>query len=91
MQQTTCYPCGLLRRPFLCVAHQVGATIRKESLAGAAPERPKSGWSIVVRPAGRGVDYEPFVATPGGPRRSLSPDEALYLQRMKPRPRRKFV
>lgn len=70
---------------------QVGTAIRKGSLASEPPARPKPGWSIVVRPAGRGVDYEPFVATPGGPRRSLSPDEALYLQRMKPRPRRKFV
>lgn len=70
---------------------QTGKTISRASLRLQPPKRPAEGWSLVVRPAGRGQDYEPFVATPHGTRRALTNDEALYLKRMKPLPRRRIM
>ena len=67
---------------------QDGKDISRKSLAHETPARPEKGWSIVVRPAGRGVDFEPFVAQPDGQRRPLTKDERLYVDRMKPLPRR---
>ena len=74
-----------------CGWAQVGQSISKESLTKQAPKRPAEGWSIVVRPAGRGVEFEPFVARPDGSRRPLTSDEELYIDRMKPLPRRRFI
>ncbi len=70
---------------------QAGKEIKRESLARAAPARPEKGWSIVVRPAGRGVEFEPFVAQPDGQRRPLTSDERLYVDRIKPLPRRHIL
>ena len=70
---------------------QTGKGISKASLRTQPPKRPAEGWSLVVRPAGRGQDYEPFVASPNGSRRALTDDEALYLKRMKPLPRRRIM
>ncbi len=70
---------------------QVGQSISNESRARQAPQRPKEGWSVVVRPAGRGVEFEPFVARPDGSRRPLSSDEDLYINRMKPLRRRTIL
>lgn len=70
---------------------QTGKTISRASLRTGPPKRPAEGWSLVVRPAGRGQDYEPFVAKPDGTRRAPSEDESLYLKRMKPLPRRRIL
>ncbi len=78
-----------LTDPVACV--QIGKGISRASLRTQPPKRPEAGWSLVVRPAGRGQDYEPFVATPDGARRALTDDEALYLRRMKPLPRRRIM
>ena len=70
---------------------QTGKSISRASLRTQPPKRPAEGWSLVVRPAARGQDYEPFVATPDGSRRALSDDEAVYLKRMMPLPRRRIM
>lgn len=70
---------------------QIGKGISRASLRTQPPKRPKEGWSLVVRPAGRGQDYEPFVAKPDGTRRALNEDESLYLRRMKPLARRRIL
>lgn len=75
----------------VCEMAQVGQSISTKSRARQAAKRPKDGWSVVVRPAGRGVEFEPFVARPDGSRRPLSSDEELYIDRMKPLTRRRFL
>lgn len=67
---------------------KVGANISRKSRAKHAPERPKDGWSLVVNPIGSG---KPYVAQPDGGQRDLTEDEELYLQRQKPRARRRVM
>ena len=70
---------------------QVGKGIDRKSRKHEAPQRPKGGYAVLVRPARRGVRYEPFVALPDGSRRALTEDEALYLGRQVPRARRRIL
>ena len=72
-------------------ALQTGKSISRASLKTQPPKRPAEGWSLVVRPVRRSQDYEPFVAEPDSTRRALTEDEALYLRRMKPLPRRRIL
>lgn len=70
---------------------KAGQSISRRSRGVHPPRRPRGGWSLVVRPLGGKQHQQPFVATPDGKRRELTPDEQLYLQRQTPQPRRKVV
>ncbi|KAK9845483.1 hypothetical protein WJX81_007603 [Elliptochloris bilobata] len=70
---------------------KVGAGIDRKSRKREAPKRPKGGYAVLVRPARRGVRFQPFVAAPDGTRRPLTEDEALYLGRQVPRARRRIL
>ncbi len=70
---------------------QVGAGIQVKSRKTAASQRPPGGYAVLVRPARRGVRFQPFVARPDGSRRPLTADEALYLGRQVPRARRRIL
>eukprot|EP00887_Chlorella_sp_A99_P002171 scaffold21.g2171.t1 len=70
---------------------KAGQSISRRSRGVHPPRRPRGGWSLVVRPLGGKQQQQPFVATPDGKRRELTPDEQLYLQRQTPQPRRKVV
>ena len=49
------------------------------------------GWSLVVKPSsGAHQDQATYVADPSGAQRTLSPSEKVYIDRMKPRRRRKL-
>lgn len=77
--------------PETAVQAQVGKSIDRKSRKHEAPQRPKGGYAVLVRPARRGVRYEPFVALPDGSRRVLTEDESLYLGRQVPRARRRIL
>ncbi|KAK9829019.1 hypothetical protein WJX72_003438 [[Myrmecia] bisecta] len=68
---------------------KVGGGIVRHSRKAKAPVRPEEGWSLVVRPLEGGA--KPYVAQADGGRRELTHDEQLYLERMKPKPRRKIA
>ncbi len=70
---------------------QVGAGIQVKGRKTAASQRPPGGYAVLVRPARRGVRFQPFVARPDGSRRALTADEALYLGRQVPRARRRIL
>ena len=49
------------------------------------------GWSLVVKPSkGSSEAQSTYVAEPSGSQRTLSDSEGIYLDRMKPRRRRKL-
>ncbi len=66
----------------------MGAGILRNSRKVCAPTRPAVGWSLVVRPLDDGS--KPFVAQPDGSRRELDASEQLYLERKRPKPRKKL-
>lgn len=61
-----------------------------------APQRPKEGFSLVVRELGKNKKGEDgkapaYVARPDGRKRDLTASEKLYLDRQNPLPRQKYV
>ena len=49
------------------------------------------GWSLVVKPSsGAPESQRAYVAEPSGSQRGLSGSESVYLERMKPRRRRRL-
>jgi len=71
----------------------VATTISRDSRRTKAPTRPKEGWSLVVNPVGKETKakHQVYVAQPDGSRRELTEDEKFYIERKKPRPRRKII
>jgi hypothetical protein len=57
----------------------------------AAPQRPKEGWSLLVKPLGKETEEKPYVSSPDGVKRELTEDEALMVERQTPRPRRRVL
>lgn len=69
---------------------RTGAGLARAGRKTKARARPEGGWPLLVKPLGGG-DEEPYVATPDGEKRELSPDEALEVERQTPRPRRRIL
>lgn len=70
-----------------------GKTISRDSRRTKAPRRPKEGWSLIITPIGKEskMKHERYVAMPDGSQRELNQDELLYMERKKPRPRRRIL
>lgn len=70
---------------------QTGSNISRRSRAKDLPSRPKAGWSMVVQDVSEEGSKKQFVALPGGRSRRLTADEEVYLERMKPKRRKRIV
>ena len=70
---------------------QTGASISRQSRSRAVPSRPKEGWSMVVQDTSTDGKPQQYVALPGGKSRELTADERVYLDRMKPKKRKKIA
>ena len=70
-----------------------GTTISRESRRTKAPRRPKEGWNLVITPLGKEskMKHQRYVAMPDGSKRELNEDEKLYMERKRPRPRRRIL
>lgn len=70
---------------------QTGSKISRRSRAKDLPSRPKAGWSMVVQDVSEEGAKKQFVALPGGRSRKLTADEEVYLERMKPKRRKRII
>jgi hypothetical protein len=70
---------------------KTGQGLSRTSRKTAAPQRPKEGWSLLVKPLGKETDEHPYVSGPDGVKRELTEDEALMVERQTPRPRRRVL
>lgn len=70
-----------------------GKTISRDSRRTKAPRRPKEGWNLVVTPIGKEskLKHTCYVAMPDGSQREPNEDEMLYMERKRPRPRRRIL
>ena len=70
-----------------------GKTISRDSRRTKATRRPEEGWSLVITPIGKEskMKHERYVAMPDGTQRELNQDEKLYMERKRPRPRRRIL
>ncbi|KAL0029196.1 hypothetical protein WJX79_001826 [Trebouxia sp. C0005] len=70
---------------------QTGSKISRRSRAKDLPSRPKAGWSMVVQDVSEEGAKKQFVALPDGRSRRLTADEEVYLERMKPKRRKRII
>jgi Eukaryotic mitochondrial regulator protein len=70
---------------------KTGQGISRLNRKTAAPQRPKEGWSLLVKPLGKEAEEKPYVSGPDGVKRELNEDEALMVERQTPRPRRRVL
>jgi len=70
---------------------KTGQGLSRMNRRTAAPQRPKEGWNILVKPLGKDTEKQPYVSGPDGVKRELTEDEALMVERQTPRPRRKVL
>lgn len=70
---------------------QTGSNISRRSRAKDLPSRPEAGWSMVVQDVSEEGAKKQFVALPGGRFRRLTADEEVYLERMKPKQRKRII
>jgi len=66
-----------------------GKTISRQRRFVCAPQRPKEGWSFVVKPLGKNAP-PPFVGLPDGSQREPTEDEQLYIKRNTPKARKRI-
>ncbi|KAG7670767.1 hypothetical protein Ndes2437A_g04390 [Nannochloris sp. 'desiccata'] len=70
---------------------KTGQGLSRMNRRTAAPQRPKEGWSLLVKPLGNETEEQPYVSGPDGVKRELTEDEALMVERQTPRPRRRVL
>jgi hypothetical protein len=70
---------------------KTGQGISRSNRKTAAPQRPKEGWSLLVKPLGKETEEKPYVSGPDGTKRELNEDEALMVERQTPLPRRRVL
>ena len=75
---------------------QTGKTLMRGGRRSKPPQRPKEGWTMVVKQLGKqhkgpGGVPAAYAALPDSTRRELTEDEELLLERQTPKPRRRLV
>ena len=73
---------------------QTGTQISRRSRKIHAPKRPEKGYSLVVRALDKKDEEgqpKTYVAQPGGRQRNLNDSERLFLDRQRPKPRRRVI